>query len=216
MAVAQTQRTRRPRVAVTLGDAAGIGPELIAKLLSKRENLEKADIVVLADRSELEAAMVDAGGVKIPISDVAGPDGVQVLDDQTAPSKPLARSLVSLEAGERCIHQLQRGLDLAEAGQIDAIVFGPLNKTSLKLAGMKEEDELRWFAKQLKFAGKTSEINIAGPLWTARVTSHIGLEKVAGMITKESTLEAIELLNRLRYVSVAVPSNRIMSAKVQY
>lgn len=203
MAVAQTQKARRPRVAVTLGDAAGIGPELIAKLLSVPENLEKADIVVLADRSEFDAAIADAGGVKIAIADVAGPGVVRVLDDQTAPSKPFTRAVESKDAGARCIHQLQRGLDLAEAGEIDAIVFGPLNKTSLKMAGMKEEDELRWFAKQLKFAGKTSEINIAGPLWTARVTSHIGLEQVAGMITEKSTLEAIELLNRLRYVAVA-------------
>lgn len=98
------------------------------------------------------------------------------------------------------MHQLQRGLDMAQAGKIDAIVFGPLNKTSLKLAGMAEEDELRWFAKQLNFTGTTSEINIAGPLWTGRVTSHVGLEKVAAMITKQSTINAIELLNQLRYV----------------
>jgi 4-hydroxy-L-threonine phosphate dehydrogenase PdxA len=201
MAITQTQRSRRPRVAVTFGDPAGIGPELAAKLLSNRENLKKADIFVLADRSELDAAVADAGGVTIPISDVAGPDGVQILDDRSAPSTPFAIKQVSKEAGERCLHQLRRGLDLARAGQVDAIVFAPLNKSSLKLAGMTDEDELRWFAKQLKFTGTTSEINIAGPLWTARVTSHIGLEKVADMITKDSTMQAIELLNRLRYVS---------------
>jgi 4-hydroxy-L-threonine phosphate dehydrogenase PdxA len=198
MAVTQLQKPTRPRVAITLGDPAGIGPELIAKLLSKPENLAKADIYVLADRSEFNAAVADAGGVKIPISDVAGPNGVQILDDSSAPAKPFARAEVTKEGGARCMHQLQRGLDLAEAGEIDAIVFGPLNKTSLKKAGMTEEDELRWFAKQLQFKGTTSEINIAGPLWTGRVTSHVGLEKVAAMITKESTLKAIQLLNRLR------------------
>lgn len=200
MAVTQAQQNPRPRIAITLGDPAGIGPELIAKLLSIPENLEKADIFVLADRSELDAAIADAGGVKIPISDVAGPGAVQVLDDNTAPSEPFARAEVSKKSGQRCMHQLQRGLDLAQAGKIDGMVFGPLNKTCLKMAGMTEEDELRWFAKQLSFKGTTSEINIAGPLWTARVTSHVGLEKVAAMITKESTIKAIELLNRLRYV----------------
>lgn len=196
--VQQLRLSRRPRVAVTFGDPAGIGPELIAKVLSNRQNLEKAEIFVLGDRSELESAIQAAGGVEVPIADKAGQHGVQILDDGSAPSRETVLSEVSKEGGERCLHQLRRGLELAKAGEIDAIVFAPLNKTSLHLAGMTEEDELRWFAKQLAYTGTTSEINIAGPLWTARVTSHVGLEKVAGMITKESTLKAIELLHQLR------------------
>lgn len=196
MAVTKTEQPRRPRVAMTLGDPAGIGPELIAKLLSNADNLEKADIVVLADRSEVASAAADAGGVHIAISEVAGPHSVQVLDDTTAVSIP--RAEVSKAGGERCLYQFRRGLAMAQRGEVDAIVFAPLNKSSLHLAGMTEEDELRWFANQLHFKGTTSEINIAGSLWTARVTSHIGIEKVAGLINKQSTLNAIELLNRLR------------------
>lgn len=194
-------RPRRPRVAVILGDPSGVGPELIAKLLSNPANSQKADIFLLADRSELDSAIADAGKVHVLLSDIAGPHGAQILDDHTAALYPTARSEVSKASGERVIHQLKRALALVQAGKIDAIVFGPLNKSSLKLGGMKEEDELRWFANQLEFKGTTSEINVAGPLWTGRVTSHIGLEEVAERITKESTLEAIELLHRLRYRS---------------
>lgn len=197
MAVGSTQPIRRPRVAVTLGDGAGIGPELAAKLLSDRKNAKKADIFVLADRSEVDKAIADAHGVSLPITDIAGPAGVQILDDGTAPFTNLKASEVSREGGERCMHQLKRGIDLWRAGKIDAIIFAPLNKSSLKKAGMTEEDELRWFANQLDFKGTTSEINIAS-LWTARVTSHVGIEKVAGLVTEESTLKAIELLDRLR------------------
>lgn len=187
----------RPRIAVTLGDAAGIGPELVAKILSKRENLEKADVVVLADRSELDDAISMAGGVKVPVSDSASSNGVQILEDNSYVPGPRPTEATK-ESGERCMHQFRRALDLWRRGEVDGFVFAPLNKTSLKKAGMKEEDELRWFANQLDFYGTTSEINIAGPLWTARVTSHVGVEKVAAMITKESTLNAIELLHRLR------------------
>lgn len=182
---------------MTLGDGAGIGPELAAKLLSDPKNAEKADIFVLADRSEVDGAITDAHGVSIPITDVAGPAGVQILDDRSALTQALKASEVSKECGERCMYQLKRGLELWRTGKIDAIVFAPLNKSSLKKAGMTEEDELRWFANRLDFEGTTSEINIAS-LWTARVTSHVGIEKVAGLITEESTLKAIELLDRLR------------------
>ncbi|EOO00190.1 putative 4-hydroxythreonine-4-phosphate dehydrogenase protein [Phaeoacremonium minimum UCRPA7] len=191
---------RRPRIAVTLGDPSGIGPELAAKLLSNPANLQRADIVLLADNTELQSAIQDAGNVQIAVSSGrAGPQGIQVLDDSSVSQYPSTRGEVSKASGARCIHQLKRALKLVQAGEIDGIVFAPLNKSSLKLAGMTEEDELRWFAKQLDFKGTTSEINIAGPLWTGRVTSHIGLEEVAERITKESTLKAIELLQRLRY-----------------
>lgn len=197
MAVVATPEVRRPRIAVTLGDGAGIGPELAAKLLSDPRNAEKADIYVLADRSEMEQAISAARGVSIPVADIAGPTGAEILDDGTAAGVNIPASQVSREGGERCMYQLRRGLELWRAGKVDAIVFAPLNKSSLKKAGMTEEDELRWFANQLDFEGTTSEINIAS-LWTARVTSHVGIEKVASLITEESTLKAIELLDRLR------------------
>lgn len=193
----------RPRIAVTLGDPSGIGPELIAKLLSNPANHQRADIVLLADEAEFQSALADAGGVHVAISPgSAGPHGIQVLDDNSAAQYPFTRGEVSKGSGARSIHQLKRALNLVQAREVDAIVFAPLNKSSLKLAGMTEEDELRWFANQLDFQGTTCEINISGPLWTGRVTSHVGLEEVAPRITKESTLKAIELLHRLRYASV--------------
>lgn len=190
--------SRRPRIAVILGDAAGVGPELIAKLLSNPANSAKSDIFLLADRSELDSAIADANSINVLLAAVAGPKGAQLLDDNSAGNFVTVRGEISKVNGERCIYQLKRALALVQDGKIDAIVFGPLNKSSLKLGGMTEEDELRWFANQLDFKGRTSEINVAGPLWTGRVTSHIGIEEVAARITKESTLEAIELLHRLR------------------
>ena len=193
---------RRPRIAVTLGDPSGVGPELISKLLSDPRNSERADIYLLADKSELEAAIEDAGGVQVTVTaSSAGRGAIQILDDNSASQYNTVRGQVSRDSGARTIHQLKRALKLVQAGQVDAIVFAPLNKSSLKKAGMTEEDELRWFANQLNFEGTTSEINVAGPLWTARVTSHIGVEDVAQRVTKESTLKAIELLQRLRFVS---------------
>lgn len=194
-----TATHRRPRVALTLGDPAGVGPELAAKLLANPQNLDKADIIVLADKAEVDAATHAAGVTGLRFADKAGRDGAQILDDATSSgsSSKITAGEVSVASGERAMHQLRRGLDMATKGEVDAIVFAPLNKTSLKMAGMKEEDELRWFANNLGFKGTTSEINIIEGLWTARVTSHVGVEKVAGMITKETTCNAIVLLHKL-------------------
>lgn len=188
---------RRLRVALTLGDPAGIGPELAAKLLSDPKNRERADILVLANEDEVRSAIEDAGGVTFPIASVAGPDGVQIMDESHIPVPAIPRAQVSKEGGARAMHQLRRAVDMKLGGEIDAIVFTPLNKSAMKLAGMKEEDELRWFANLLEYTGTTSEINIIEGLWTGRVTSHVGVEDVAALVTKERVRNAILLTHRL-------------------
>lgn len=184
---------------MTLGDPAGIGPELAVKVLASPENRKHADILVLADRSEITSA-ASAAGVHVPIVEVAGPDGVQALDDGSAPFQAIKVGEVSKEAGQRTFHQLQRAMRLANEGVVDAIVFMPLNKTSLHMAGMHEEDELRWFAKQLNHDGVTSEINIIEGLWSSRVTSHIGIKDVAARVNAQVVADSIELLHHLLYV----------------
>jgi 4-hydroxy-L-threonine phosphate dehydrogenase PdxA len=191
--------TIRPKIALTLGDPAGVGPELAAKLLADPKNRAAADIYVLADRSEVDAAAAIAG-VEIPIADEPSADAVTVLDDGTA-TVVIPPKQVSKEAGERTLHQLRRAIAMANAGEVGAIVFTPLNKTSLHLGGMHEEDELRWFAKELHHDGVTSEINIIPGMWTARVTSHIGIKDVAARITRTGVTDAIRLLNDLLHDS---------------
>ncbi|KAK8044176.1 4-hydroxythreonine-4-phosphate dehydrogenase protein [Apiospora rasikravindrae] len=200
---------RKPRIAVTLGDPSGIGPEVAAKLLSNPANVQRADIVVLADKSELDSAIADAGGAHIAISEgpaAAGPRGVQVLDDGTASDYHTTQGEVSKASGARSLHQLNRALHLAQAGEIDALVFAPLNKSSLKQAGMAEEDELRWLANQLQHPGRTSEINIilsTTATATAVPAPRAALDEphVAARVTMAAVLETIELTHRLRWES---------------
>lgn len=187
---------KKPRIALTLGDPAGIGPELGARLMADDKNRQAADIYVLADRVEVEDAARQAG-VQVPIADQPNDQAVAVLDDHSLPSTPIPIKQTSKEAGERTLHQLSRGLELAQQGNIEAMVFMPLNKTSLHLGGMDELDELRWFAKKLNFDGFTSEINIIPGLWTSRVTSHMGMKDVPGHVTKQGVVDAITLLHTL-------------------
>ena len=187
----------RPSVALTLGDPAGIGPELAAKLLSVPGLLDRARIHLLADRTEVEAAFADARLPLVPLSDDGAPGTVWLRDDGTAPARPIEIGVVSREAGERAMHQLRRAVALVKAGEVGAITFMPLNKTSLHLAGMHEEDELRWFAKELDFDGTTSELNVLEGLWTARVTSHIPMKEVAERITAANVTAAIRLLHEV-------------------
>ncbi|MGR6319066.1 4-hydroxythreonine-4-phosphate dehydrogenase PdxA [Micromonospora soli] len=193
-----------PRVALTMGDPAGIGPELTVRLLATPENLHKAEVYVLTDAAELKAVAAEVG-VEVPLTDAPTP-GHAVLVGSDLSGRPVERRTVSKAAGERVMADLLKALNLYRSGMVDAIMFTPLNKGSLHLAGMHEEDELRWFAKNLGFEGTTSELNFIPGLVTSRVTSHIPLKDVAARINADSVLAAIRLLDDvLKASGIAAP-----------
>lgn len=194
----------RPRIALTMGDFSGIGPELVVKLLAEPANLAKADVDVLASVAEIEAAAAEAG-VVVPLADVADAGHAAAVGSAMS-DQPVLRKQISKEAGQRVKSDLLAALDRFKNDEADAIMFAPLNKSALHLAGMHEEDELRWFAKILGHDGTTSELNFVPGLTTSRVTSHIALKDVSARINARSVLEAIRLLDRvIRDSGIAAP-----------
>jgi 4-hydroxythreonine-4-phosphate dehydrogenase len=184
-----------PRLALTMGDPAGVGPELAVRLLAEPGNPAKAQVLLLSDETEFSAACEEAG-VSVPTAQEPAPGHV-VLVGRERSGPPVKRKVVSKAAGERVLGDLRQAVGLYQSGQVDAIMFTPLNKASLHLAGMHEEDELRWFAKLLGHQGTTSELNFVPGLVTSRVTSHIPLKEVAARITPESVAAAIRLLDNV-------------------
>ncbi|MGN7212751.1 4-hydroxythreonine-4-phosphate dehydrogenase PdxA [Brachybacterium paraconglomeratum] len=177
---------------MTFGDFSGIGPELAVRLLADPKNLASARISALVSPAELAAASA-AAGVEVPVADEPTVGAVHLVgSDLQDVDVPLRETTV--EAGTRVIRDLEKALAIFQAGEADAIMFLPLNKTSLHLAGMHEEDELRWFAKKLGFDGFTSEVNVIPGLITSRVTSHIPISEVAAQISAGRVRQAIGLL----------------------
>lgn len=176
---------QKPRVALLLGDPTGIGPELAAKLLSLPETRNRADVLVVGDRSVyrrgVEIAAVQE--VDIPFVEFAG----------SAVEFPTAK--VSIHAGEYALGSLCLGIETLQSGLVDAMVYAPLNKQAMKLAGLAQEDELHYFASLLGYVGAVSEINVCDGLWTSRVTSHVPLSAVAGLISIEKISAAVLLLH---------------------
>lgn len=197
---------RLPRIALTMGDPAGVGPELAVQLLAQEGNLDKAQVLLLSDDAELAATCAEAG-VSVPTGRQPAPGHVVLAGSERA-GVPVERRTISKEAGERVLSDLRQAVRMYQAGEVDAILFTPLNKASLHLAGMHEEDELRWFAKLLGYEGTTSELNFVPGLVTSRVTSHIPLKDVAARINPDSVAAAVRLLDGVLKGS-GVPSPRL-------
>jgi 4-hydroxythreonine-4-phosphate dehydrogenase len=109
---------------------------------------------------------------------------------------PCPPAQASRIAGEYTIGTLRAGIAALQSRSIDALVYAPLNKHSMKLAGLPHQDELHFFAELLGHTGPVSEINACGRLWTSRVTSHVPLRDIAGLLTVEKICDVARLLHR--------------------
>ncbi len=189
----------RSRVGVLMGDPCGIGPELVARLVAEPDNAEFAEIVVVGDHRLLERGAAAAGvQVELPVlgsasalaaaqAPVALLDRPRIEPDEVPPGRALA------SAGRYVLESLEVVLGLFERGIVDALCYAPINKQALRLGGSLFPDELHVIVDRLGHEGRFGEINTMGGLWTTRVTSHVPLAAVSGLITEDAVFESIEL-----------------------
>jgi 4-hydroxythreonine-4-phosphate dehydrogenase len=129
----------------------------------------------------------------IPEGHVQDQHGLGWLKMETIAQDDVALREVTVAGGQCSLRCLDKALDLAMAGQVDGVLFGPFNKASLTAAGMNAEDEHRYMAQYLGFDGYHGELNVLDDLMTTRVTSHIGIRDVAANITAKGVEDAIWL-----------------------
>jgi 4-hydroxythreonine-4-phosphate dehydrogenase len=197
-----------PRLAWVLGDAAGIGPELVARGLADEAIRQVCRPVVVGpmwllgrgmEAAGLSSAAVRWDGARL---DEAPADRVPVVDSGW-PVQAFPYGKLSADAGRLCIEMLRVAVDLVRAGRVDGIVFAPLNKEALRKGGNPHNDELHLLAEWL---GDTEigEINSAAGMFTTRVTSHIPIKDVAASLNSDQILRAARMLyDILRKAGVA-------------
>lgn len=202
----------KPKIGIIPGDPSGIGPELIARLLTSDGVAEAAEILLIGDAHVFEAgqqvadcafdiAPVNAAGedwtkarpFPLHAMHTIDPDDIRVAERTKA-------------GGASVLRTLDQALEFVQAGVIDAIVFAPFNKAAMRMAGLGHDDELHYMAEKLGVTGYISELNTLDGIWTSRVTSHIALRAVADTISEERVTQAVHLIdNVLRRSGVSRP-----------
>lgn len=198
------QLTQPPVIALTLGDPSGIGPELIAKLLSNTDAPSLAKLVLVGDpwlwEQGQKIAGVKVSTTQIPhLSTARGqlrPGEIGFLSVSTVSPDKVVMSAVGAAGGRSVLSVLNLCMDAALAGDLDAICFAPLNKHAMKLGGLKFEDELHHFADYLGVTDYFCEFNTLGDIWTARVSSHIPLKDAASWLSVDRVQKAARLIYR--------------------
>lgn len=201
----------RPILAITLGDPAGIGPEVVLKALGHGEVFAACRPLVVGDRGVLERAaawvdmrprfegMVEIGSGRyeegtVPLLDLANVELADV---------PVGE--VSAGAGRAAVEYVMRACDLAMAGQAAAVVTAPLNKEAMHRAGFLYPGHTELLAERTG-AERVSMLLVGPTLRVVHVSTHVSLEEAIRRVRPARVLEVIELAQRsCRMLGIEAP-----------
>ncbi len=197
-----------PIIGVTMGDPAGIGPEICAKALTSPEILNTTRALVIGDRKAIREGLRCAkiGNVEInPIKQVSQAKFtsgiINVLDLNNVEISKLKIGQVSKMAGQASVEYIEKAIRLALDGQIDAIATGPINKEAIHKAGHHYQGHTEILAARTK-TKDYAMMFVSDTLWVILVTTHIPLKEVSQSLDKKRIVKVIrfahDTLFRLR------------------
>ncbi|MFW6135318.1 MAG: 4-hydroxythreonine-4-phosphate dehydrogenase PdxA [Chloroflexota bacterium] len=201
----------RPLIAVTMGDPAGIGPEVTVKAAAREEARRCCRLLAVGDASILIAAqeMTDVPLAIHPIADVAHaefrPSTLDVLDLDNVDVAALAAGQVSAAAGRASVAYVRKAVELTQEGLVDGIATGPINKEALRAAGIPYIGHTELLAALTGEERVTTMLATPG-LRVVHVTRHVPLAEVAALISKERVVETLHITDRgLRQMGIREP-----------
>lgn len=195
-------QTKRPRLAITVGDPAGIGPEVILKALADPEITSSCDITVVGSRVHLETTYKQLSK-QTPegIEGLANPEQFSMLNVEleALADRQISTGVGNAASGAASFAYLQKAIALTLAGEFDGIVTGPIAKFCWKASGHEYPGQTEVLAQ---YAG----VEKFGMLFVARsphtdyslrlllATTHIPLRQVADTLTPELMASKLDLL----------------------
>ncbi len=201
----------RPLIAVTMGDPAGIGPEVTVKAAAREEARRCCRLLAVGDASILIAAqeMTDVPLAIHAIADVADaefrPSTLDVLDLDNVDVAALASGEVSAAAGKASVAYVRKAVALAQEGLVDGIATGPINKGALRAAGTPYIEHTELLAALTGEERVTTMLATPG-LRVVHVTRHVPLAEVPALISKERVVETLRITDRgLRQMGIREP-----------
>jgi 4-hydroxythreonine-4-phosphate dehydrogenase len=203
----------KPVIGITMGDAAGIGPEVIVKALAHAKELaELCHVVVIGDHARLRTAAricglaLDLPVVTSPLEGL-GADGVAHVLDVPGLPPDLPFGALSSAAGDAAYRYIATAAELALAETIDAICTAPLNKEALHAAGHNYPGHTELLAA-LTGVPEVSMLLCSERLKVIHVTTHVGLIDAVELIDDGLVFRTIERGHRTM-VDAGIPAPRI-------
>jgi 4-phospho-D-threonate 3-dehydrogenase / 4-phospho-D-erythronate 3-dehydrogenase len=187
----------RPVLAVTMGDPAGIGPEIAVRALLAPEVRDCSRSFLIGDARVFERAL-GVCGLSASLNRIAGPEGIadrpgviDVVHQQTADPDVLQVGKVQALGGEAAYAAIRASIELAMEGRVAGVATTPINKESLKAAKIPFIGHTEMFAEHTGAREEMTMFTISG-LKIFFLTRHVSLMEACRQITRERTLAGIE------------------------
>ncbi len=199
----------KPRIAITMGDPAGIGPEICLKLLATPAVLERCTPIVIGDAGVLERV---ASQLSLPMptciiskrewaSAAAETNQPAILDLAAIDAASVRPGTVNRATGQASYEYIEMSITAALAGQVDAVVTGPIHKEAINAAGVPFPGHTEIFTEKTH-AARTCMMLTCSELTCSLVTTHVGYRDVPPLLSTQRVLDVIELshdaMTRLR------------------
>jgi 4-hydroxythreonine-4-phosphate dehydrogenase len=202
------ERTK-PRIGITLGDVAGIGPEIALKALRKEEVWERCTPILIGSASVVahygQKILPDwsiqvlgppflpgSMGKKIPLLDLNNIDFSRVRIGQ-----------IAQECGRAALEYIQKAVELCGSGELDALVTCPIHKESVQLAGIQAPGHTEYLAR-LCGVQEVRMLLVVGHLRAMHLTTHLSLKQAIEAVQRERIVETIRWADRaLRQLGLA-------------
>ncbi|TAN41520.1 MAG: 4-hydroxythreonine-4-phosphate dehydrogenase PdxA [Nitrospirae bacterium] len=178
----------KKKIAITLGDPAGIGAEVVLKSLLSEEVCGICKPVLVGDTALLNTAakLLSVSLDKFPI---------EIVETGAINSEIFLKNKPSAEGGKAAVSYIKKAVELALSNKADAIVTAPITKESLKMAGYSWPGHTEMLA-ELTNTKDYAMMLCGGPLNVVLVTIHTAIKNVPLLITKDSVLKTIMLAQK--------------------
>jgi 4-phospho-D-threonate 3-dehydrogenase / 4-phospho-D-erythronate 3-dehydrogenase len=201
----------KPILAVTLGDAAGTGPELITRAFGDPEVRAVCRPIVIGAASVVRAALAITGvPAKVRVIEKAAQAAedvsvIDVLDLGNLDATQLQRGVVSAVTGRAAYESIHRAVELTRRGETHAIVTSAINKAALHAAGHRYDGHTELLA-DLCGKPKVTMMLVAGKLRICHVSTHVSLATAVQRVRPERILDVVKLADEgVRQLGIAKP-----------
>ncbi len=189
-----------PRIGITMGDPAGIGPEIIVKALSDSDLYRRVRPVIIGDLSAVAGALKHTSGMTLREVETVSEAGEQAFVLDVLPISRLAPGdlnpgVPTVEGGKAMVAAVTKAVDLALQGELEGVVTGPISKALMQRAGYAFEGHTQLLA-HLTGARDVVMMLAGSRLRVVLVTIHRPLRDVAGLLTEEAVFRTTLITNQ--------------------
>lgn len=188
----------RPVIALTMGDAAGIGPEVIVKALAQKEIYDSCCPLVLGDTDTIQAA-IELTGIVLKLNQIreareatGRPGVIDIIDMHNLNWKEVIIGRVSAACGRAAMEYIEKAAHLALSGEIKAMVTAPINKEATMQAGYEGLGHLEFLGK-MTHSREYATMLATGTLRVVHLTTHHSLRDACDLVTKERIIGRLKL-----------------------